>query len=58
MSQYGFDWGGVVVERLCEVNGTRVIRVAHGANNIEVYVSPSGRSIRVFNRKGKELRAK
>jgi hypothetical protein len=45
--RFGFVWGQVMVSRLCEItrkNGMyRVIRV----NDLEIYVSPSGRT-RVF----------
>lgn len=53
---YGFKWGQVTVERLASIqrsNGTyRIVRV----NDIEVYVSPTGRT-RVFRKGFGELKA-
>ena len=53
---YGFDWGPVMVERIGhfkprEGRESFILRV----NDLEVYVSGTGRSVRVF-RKGRELK--
>ena len=57
LTQYGFTWGGAVVTRLAEFDGTVVIGVSTEAGeSVAVYVSPAGRSVRVFQ-DGKELKA-
>jgi hypothetical protein len=56
-TQFGFEWDNVAVERLAEAKGAHILRIACGANKIEVYVSPTGRTIRVFDRHGRELSA-
>lgn len=50
MSEYGFTWGNVTVERTMQVEGRgRVVTIKTDAGkSIEVYVSEGGRSIRVF----------
>lgn len=59
-TQYGFKWGPVEVARLAqfrtgEKSETRCIRIKTDAGKeIEVYVSRTGRSLRVFS-DGKEL---
>jgi len=58
---YGFTWGQVKVERLISVEpkkgrGTyRVLSVDTEHSKLEITVSPTGRSVRVF-RDGKELK--
>lgn len=57
--RFGFRWGQVVVTRLAELpKKQKVIGIGTGGiatrPEIEVYVSKTGRSIRVF-RNGKEL---
>lgn len=58
----GFVFGAASVEARASYSEgkargeTTVIAVATGYDDIEIYVSPSGRTIRVF-RKGWELRA-
>lgn len=57
-TQYGFNWGGAVVERTMEHRGIVVISVKGKRgkkNSIEVYVSPTGQSIRVWKGR-KELK--
>jgi hypothetical protein len=61
VQRYGFRWGNLVVERLASFaariygdDRTRVLRIKTDQSSIEVYVSPGGRSIRVF-KKGREL---
>jgi len=56
---FGFTWGPMSVERLATVDrqrGTyRILRVDTGHVQLTVYVSPTGRSVRVF-RETQELR--
>lgn len=66
-TQYGFKWGPVAVERLaefprsggqCKVMGLYRVKGPTRADMeqvLEIYVSPTGRSVRVF-RNGKELK--
>jgi hypothetical protein len=52
-TDYGFDFGPMTVTRLMEFNGQVCIRIETVAGQeIEVYSSPTGRSLRAF-RKGK-----
>lgn len=53
---FGFDWGPVKVERIAHFK-PRKDREAFilGVNDLEIYVSKTGRSVRVF-RDGKELK--
>jgi hypothetical protein len=53
---YGFDWGPMSVERCMEHEGRRCVRIHTPYGAVNVYVSPTGRSIRVF-KGGKELKA-
>jgi len=51
--EYGFTWGPVTVQRTAVMpQGHHVLTV----NGLDIYVSPTGRSVRVF-RDGKELKA-
>lgn len=59
--RYGFRWGPMVVQRAAEFprgdvdKPTRCLRVITDTGaEVEVYVSPTGRSLRVY-RDGKEL---
>lgn len=60
--RYGFRWGPLVVQRAAEVNRQdngphRVLRlVSDGGPALDIYVSPTGRSVRVFQ-DGVELTA-
>lgn len=61
VDDYGFKWGQVVVERLGSIlrkptdpNSDKIIRVKTQYRNLEIYVSPTGRSVRVW-RDHKEL---
>ena len=60
-TEYGFVWGAAEVERMASLpGGSRVIAVYTEVGNkrkrrLEIYVSPTGRSVRVW-RDGKELR--
>lgn len=61
LTQYGFTWGPIEVERMTAFEFragrgvSRSLKVATPYGAVNVYVSPTGRSIRVF-RDGKELR--
>ncbi len=56
--RYGFTWGNVKVTRMAEITrptGTcRVLSVSSDKVRLEIYVSPTGRSVRVY-RNGTEL---
>jgi len=61
-SIYGFKWGQVVVERMASFMprvgspcSRKMLRVRTDSTAVEIYVSPGGRSIRVF-KDGKELK--
>jgi len=61
LSDYGFEWEQVEVERLASIlrkptdaHSDKVIRVRTKYRNLEIYVSPTGRSVRVW-RDHKEL---
>ena len=48
MTDYGFEWGNITVERLAELpQGHRVLRVKTPRQDIEIYVTKTG-LIRVF----------
>ena len=56
VTPYGFTWGPVRVERIANFK-PRKDREAYvvGVNDLEIYVSKTGRSVRVF-RGGRELK--
>ncbi|NKS12559.1 hypothetical protein GS580_16605 [Rhodococcus hoagii] len=57
-TQYGFRWGSAEVARVMKHQGTHVGEVGPAGrpqDGVEVYVSPTGRSIRVF-KNGLELK--
>lgn len=45
---FGFEWCGVEVLRCAEFRLTHVLQVKHGKRNVNIYISPTGRSIRVY----------
>lgn len=46
---YGFAWGPMSVTRVAEIRGTVVVDITTDTGkSISVYVSPTGRSVRVF----------
>jgi hypothetical protein len=50
---YGFVWGPARVERVCQIDRGargiyRVLRIDSGYRDLNVYLSPTGRSVRVF----------
>ena len=53
VTRFGFTWGPMSVERcmtLSRPNGeARVVSVIAGGKTLHVYVSPTGRSVRVFD---------
>jgi hypothetical protein len=56
-TRYGFKYGAATVTRLTDHNGYVAIRVeGTGGNGVDVHVSPTGRSVRVF-KDGRVLRA-
>jgi hypothetical protein len=56
LTRYGFQFGAAEVTRLTDFKGTAVIEVSTTAGrNVQIYVSPKGKSLRVF-RDGKEMR--
>lgn len=59
-TRFGFIWGHTVVERVCVLpSGGAVVYVTGGKakSAVEVYVSPTGKSVRVFrSASGKELK--
>lgn len=59
-TRYGFRWGPLKVRRTMSFRGTHVVVIepaseSNRKNAVEVYVSKTGRSVRVF-RGGKELK--
>ena len=55
LTEFGFVWGPVEVERVMEARGSRIIGISTQKRRLQVYISPSGRSVRVFEA-GKELK--
>lgn len=60
---YGFEWlpehstAEILVERTATIKGSAIMRVSTGHDEIEIYVSKGGRSIRVWRTKtGKEMK--
>lgn len=48
--QYGFRWGQVDVTRAVELNDKRrVVQVTTDHKSLDIYVSTTGRSVRVFS---------
>jgi hypothetical protein len=54
LTDYGFTFGPAEVIRIASINGTRVLAIKAGRHTVDVYVSKTGRSVRVW-RDGKEL---
>ena len=52
---YGFKWGNMVVERWGIIRDTSVLGITVNKTRLEVHVSPTGRSVRVW-KNGKELK--
>lgn len=50
LTEYGFTFGAMDVERTCTLpDGATVVTVRAGKKEIQVVVSPGGRSLRVFS---------
>lgn len=59
ITRFGFIFGSAHVERVAMLpQGHAVLHISGGKGKfIEVYVSPGGRSVRVFNQDGSEMKA-
>lgn len=59
MTEFGFEWGPAVVERIAAIERShgcyRILRVATDYVQLEIYISPGGRKLRIF-RNGEELK--
>jgi hypothetical protein len=54
--EYGFAWGPVYVQRTTEIDGRVVLTVTTDTGqSIDIYVSRTGRSLRVFKKGHGEL---
>ena len=47
-TRWGFKWGYVKVQRLTEHRGNRILGVDTPHRRLEICVSPTGRSVRVW----------
>ena len=61
-TQYGFDWGPLVVERVAHIEGRGYCvsirgRKEHGGPEIQVLVSEKGRRVTAYPRNGARVRA-
>lgn len=59
ITRFGFRWGPVNVTRRClliprQDRETRVVGIKAGSTDLDVYVSKTGRSVRVFDQDGRE----
>lgn len=57
-TDYGFKWGSMEVTRILSHEGYKAVTVGpvdDPDRSVEIYVSPKGKSVRVF-RKGMELK--
>ena len=49
MTQYGFEWGPMKVERLAHIEGRGyVVTVKTDHNELQVYVSEKGRKVEAY----------
>lgn len=55
-TRYGFEWGPSKIERTATINGTRILRIVTEHRELEIAISPTGRSVRAFL-DGKKLTA-
>lgn len=53
-TRYGFSWCNVEVQRTAEIDARHVIEVKGPMHTVNIYVSATGKSMRVF-KDGKEL---
>jgi len=57
-ARYGFRWGQLVVRRTSQLADNRCLTVYTDAGqSIDIYCSPTGRSLRVFGKGRGEMRA-
>lgn len=62
ITEYGFEWGPITVQRTSEVEFIkgrgkhRALRVSTPYHLLEIYVSPTGRTVRVFENGKGELK--
>ena len=54
-TQFGFRWGPLDATRMTEYKGSHWLEVSTDFGAVEIYVSKTGRSIRVF-KGGQELK--
>ncbi len=58
-TDYGFAWGPATVERVATIERAgkvyRVLQISSGGHLLNIYISPQGRSLRVF-KDGRELK--
>lgn len=54
---WGFRWDQVDVTRIADMNGQKCIEIATDHGSVCVYVSPGGKSIRVFRNNETEMTA-
>ena len=55
VTQYGFTWGAATVTRMAEFEGQTCTEFRTDTHKLNVYVSPKGRSVRVWL-DGRELK--
>ncbi len=48
VDEFGLVWCDITIHELWEFEGTHVIGIRKGSKNLDVYISPTGRSIRVY----------
>ena len=54
-TDYGFEWGPLEVKRACVIRGSHILRIITEHHDLEIAVSPTGRSIRIYQ-DGQEMR--
>lgn len=47
-TDFGFNWGVAEVTRMAEIRGIKVIALKTPHHNLQISVSPTGRSVRVW----------
>jgi len=51
VTKFGFTWGPIRVTRVSHVEGRGyVVSITADGTELEVYISPKGRSVRVFDK--------
>ena len=60
ITSYGFAWGPLMVQRSGTIDRgrgpCRILELSTPNKRLNIYVSPTGRSLRVFDGKGRELK--